>query len=651
MKRSPLRTYEGQIKTFLFRLVLFLAAAILLDVHLLVVARDAIQEEVGGRLALQADLVRADLERDQMLRGLRGEAGTVPYIPPTLLDRLARLKGMIGIEILTTEGRVLSSSRAERVGRTDAFLAGGGEADRRRLQAGGSLVAPLDRVPRSRYATLAAYRPIQDRSRATLAVLKVESEVPVLAAVHFNLTLIAVIQAAGLVLLVVLVILFARWLLQPYRRLLRAAGQAPGQMSGLAPAGQADEPDYLVAAFQGVLDKLRAQEGELQRLRQDRSSAGRDALLPGDHLVGGMTSAVLAFDRDGRLTVLNAAAERILGLQRGAATGRRYGDLLGGTERLVDLIGRSLKTGESFSREVIPRADGAGKTTHLGAMIAPIRSRPDDAGSAAPVEGVLCLLTDLTEIKVLRDRVGLKENLASLGEMSAGIAHEFRNSLATLQGLARLISKGAGAAGPSEATRENAEAILREVGVIGKVVDDFLRYARPVNLDLSEIDLGRLVEDLARDFRDNPKTAGIAIGVEGTFPRILADPTLVRQALHNLLLNAAESFPEGREGPAGSAGGTPRACRVILRGEPDHGGARITVEDNGAGIPEADLPRLFTPFFTTKERGSGLGLALVQKAAVLHDGHVEVQSRPGAGTRFTLALPPRPGTSGSPPAL
>jgi PAS domain S-box-containing protein len=638
MRVSPLRTYEGQIKTFLFLLVLFLAAAILLDVHLLVVARDAVQVEVGRRLALQADLARADLERDQMLRGLRGEGGEVPYIPPTLLARQARLKALIAIEILTPEGRVLSSSRPERVGTIDAFLAA--DAGRAPFLAGGSLVAPIDRLPGSRYATLAAYRPILDGSRAVLAVLKVESEVPVLASVHFNLTLIALVQAAALTLLVVLVVFFSRWLLQPYRRLLRAAGQAPGEIAGLTAAGPADEPDYLVGAFQGVLDKLRAQEDELQRLRQGRDGPGRGGLLPGDHLVGGLTSAVLAFDRDGRLTVLNAAAERLLGLEKGGATGRRYGDLLGGTDRLVDLIGRSLKTGESFSREMITRADRAGRTTHLGAMVAPIRSRPDTAGGAQG-EGVLCLLADLTEIKALRERVGLKENLASLGEMSAGIAHEFRNSLATLQGLARLILKGGGEGAPHGTAREHAEAIVRETGTIGKVVDDFLRYARPVSLDLSEVDLTRLVEELAVDFRGDERSGGIEVEVRGVFPRIVADQALIRQALHNLLLNAAESFaPDPGPGPAG---GPPQARRILLKGEPDHGGARIVVEDNGRGIASDDLPRIFAPFYTTKEGGSGLGLALVQKAAVLHDGRVEVTSDEGAGSRFTLVLPPRPG--------
>ena len=119
MTRSLLNSYEGQIKIFLVLLVLFLAVAIALDFHLLVSARDAIQEEVGRRVALEAEVVRAELERDQMLRGLRAEPGTPPYIPPAFLDLMARQKGMLAIEILTTDGKVLSSSDPKRVGRPD----------------------------------------------------------------------------------------------------------------------------------------------------------------------------------------------------------------------------------------------------------------------------------------------------------------------------------------------------------------------------------------------------------------------------------------------------------------------------------------------------------------------------------------------------
>jgi PAS domain S-box-containing protein len=649
VKGSLLKSYEGQVRIFLVLLVLFLAVAIYFNVHLLVVARDAIQEEVGRRVVLQADLVRAELERDQMLRGLRPEPGKAPYIPPTLLNRMARLKGMVAIEILSLDGTIISSSDTARVGRQDPLLEAAAGAARRRLTAGGSYVTPLDRPSRSRYATLAAYRPIQDRNRATLAAIRVSMEVPALGAVDFNLKLIAAFQAAGLAFVLVLVILFARWLLQPYRRLLRAAVEAPGAVPGISGAAGQDEPDYLVQAFQGVLDKLRAQEHELSRLKG--GTGGEDgAALPGDHLVEGMASAVLVFDRSGRLTVLNAAAERLLGLRRGAAVGRKFGDLLGGADRLVDLIASGLRTGETISREVIPLSGPAGKVAHLGAMISPIR--PSAEGSRdgqAAVEGVLCLLADLTEIKSLREKVGLKENLAALGEMSAGIAHEFRNSLATIQGLARLIVRnhGNGGEGGTGASIENAETILREVEGIEKVVDDFLRYARPKALDLVEINLQELVEDLASDLREEAGRAGVEVEVQGTFPRIVADEALLRQALRNLLVNALEAFPEpdDRREP-GAMHRVPR--RIALRGVPEEGsdgGVRLVVEDNGPGIPAENLPRVFKPFFTTKERGTGLGLALVQKTAVVHDGHVEVQSVAGRGATFSLVLPARPGVA------
>ncbi|HKN46816.1 MAG TPA: ATP-binding protein [Candidatus Polarisedimenticolia bacterium] len=645
MNRSPLRSYEGQIKIFLILLVLFLAVAIYFNYHLLVVARDAIQDQAGQMTALEADLVRFELERDQMLRGLSADPSDSPYIPPTFLDRMARLRGMSAIEIIALDGRVISSSVPERVGRLDSLLHGPDEGPRRSLMNGGSLVDPAGGKAGSSYARIAAYRPIQDRRHAALGFIRVEEEVPILASVELNLRTIAALQAGGLAFVLALVFLFARWLLQPYRRLAAAAGEAPGAISGLLEEGAPGEPDYLVTAFQGVLGKLHEQEREVLRLKQEQGATAGAAALPGDRLVQGMTSAVLVFDGDGRLAVVNAAAERLLGLRRREAAGRPYGEILAPHPRLCDLVGRSLGSGESHSREVIPVVTPSGREAHLGAMVSPIRAEGEGA-QGAPVQGAICLLADLTEIKSLRERVGLKENLAALGEMSAGIAHEFRNSLAAIQGFARLIARQGGN-GRGAASRENAEAILREVGGVEKVVDDFLRFARPASLSLEEIDLRDLVESLAGEFHDDPLGKGIRLEVEGTFPRIVADENLVRQALQNLLRNAAESFA-GRSGAAAEPeSGAAPAPRIVMRGRPGEGrqgGVRIEIEDNGPGIPRQDLPRVFTPFFTTKERGTGLGLALVQKTAVLHDGRVEVESGEGRGTRFALVLPARPGT-------
>ncbi|MFQ5877319.1 MAG: nitrogen regulation protein NR(II) [Acidobacteriota bacterium] len=669
MSRSPLRTYAGQIRIVLVLLVLFLAVAIYCNVHLLVMARNAILDEAGRRLALQADLVRAELERDQMLRGLRASPvgrpknehpsgrraapGEVPYIPPTFLDRIARLAGMVSIDILSIDGRIITSSDPARVGGEDPLLSGKGSSARGTLMAGGRVVTPLDRPGGSRFSTLSAYRPIRDRRRQAVAFIRVEEWVPTVASVDRNLRLIAALQAGGLAFLLVLVILFARWLLQPYRRLLNAAGQAPGRLAGLPGGASRDGSDELVGAFQGVLDKLREQERELCSLKRRRSDEGPRSAFPGEHLVGGMTSAVLAFDVAGRLKVLNAAAERLLGIARSRAIGAHYRELLGGHERLVDLIERGLSSGQSHSREVLPLARRSGKQTHIGAMISPIRPPRGGADGAAAVEGVLCLLADLTEIRSLRERVGLKENLASLGEMSAGIAHEFRNSLATISGLARLIARNGGD-GHNGAAREHAEAILREVRGVERVVRDFLRYARPMALDLSEVDLHGVVREAVAEFRGETRSDPIAVELEGSFPRIVADGTLIRQALVNLIRNAAEALSGRGSGAGGGARGAAPPPRIVVRGAAERslpGGVRIVVEDNGPGIPRHDLPRLFTPFFTTRERGTGLGLALVQKAAAMHDGGVEVESEEGRGARFSILLPSRPGLTGPPASL
>ena len=189
------------------------------------------------------------------------------------------------------------------------------------------------------------------------------------------------------------------------------------------------------------------------------------------------------------------------------------------------------------------------------------------------------------------------------------------------------------------------------------MIDDFLRYARPHTLDLAEIDLQVLVSDLLRDFRADPLGRGLAIDMQGTFPKLMGDEALIRQALLNLLRNAAESLATNGGGagpPAGGADGARRGGRITVRGQagdPTRGGVRLVVEDNGAGIPPADRPHVLRPFFTTKDHGTGLGLALVQKTAVEHDGQVEVDSEPGRGTRVAIVLPERPGDTAPPGSL
>ena len=227
----------------------------------------------------------------------------------------------------------------------------------------------------------------------------------------------------------------------------------------------------------------------------------------------------------------------------------------------------------------------------------------------------------------LERELSSQRELARLGEMSAGIAHEFRNATATILGYARLASQ----AGDETARARHLAAISAEAEHVARVTGDFLFFARPERLDLSETELGPLAEEIAAEQRG--LTPALSVSAEGEFGPATIDAALLRRALVNLVRNACEAA----------------ASRVVIRGEGVVGGAvRLAVEDDGPGIPPDVLPKLFTPFFSTKESGTGLGLALVAKIAVLHGSEVSVgRSASLGGARFVLSIPRTPPAAGA----
>ncbi len=611
----PLGSYEAKIKTFLVLLVLFLAVAIYVSFHLLVVSRNAIFEEVRQRIALAAETVESDLKISEQGIPRDGEAILGSAFSQARFSRIAAKHGFVSLELLDPGGRVRVSSLVGRIGAADrgwSALPGG---EKGKLAGGETVLSSLQSEAGIAYATMTGYRPLLDGAGRLTGLIKVEDRAENLARVERSLRILSAIQASGLTLLLILVFFFARWLLAPYRRLAATADQArvaeePGRE-------KIREPDFLVASFQAVLEKLRGQEQELQRLKASRGGNSEGG-FPAESLANSLISGMMALDREGRIGLVNPAALQILGMSRSEVEGRTAREILGEEAGLGRLIREALPGGKPRSREMVPHHRRDGKEIHLGVGLSPV------VGEAGEVRGMVCLLSDLTEIRHLRERVALKENLARLGELSAGIAHEFRNSLATIQGYARLIARHAGAE-----EGEMASAIAREVQGIGKVVEDFLQFARPAPLNLSEVDLRGILEDLVREMEQPAAPRPFRIALEGEFPDLPGDESLLKQAFHNLIRNAAQAMN-------GSG------MRVTIRGtlEPE-GTLQVEVADDGPGIPPEVLPHIFTPFFTTRPGGTGLGLPLVQRTIISHDGTIEVASQVGQGTRVRIRLPLR----------
>ncbi len=421
--------------------------------------------------------------------------------------------------------------------------------------------------------------------------------------------------AAGLGIAFLVAILLVVFLMRKFFQRSREQQKEEFKASG---PGTENPSAFMAASMQGVIQQLREQEKELERLHRIEKERAEQTERLSEEVTRNMPAGLLVVNATGIISSSNPAAEQVLGI-RGLAF-RRYSEALGASSGMTRLIAECLSNGTIFRREEVEHDPPAGDTRHLGVTISPIRR------GEGKISGAICLLSDLTELAALHQRMQLKENLAALGELSAGIAHEFKNALATISGYAQMIR--------SESTEtealDYAERILEQTRSITHVVAEFLKYARPLEIPDDRVPLQTMAERVVTEVGE--ALPQVKIRWEGTFGDAGGDEGLLRQALLNLTRNAAEAC-------ALSAGGG----QVAVRGEIVHGEEadfqRICVSDNGPGIPANVLPKLFRPFFTTKAKGTGLGLAVVQKIIVQHGGQVEVRNRPQGGAEFIVTLP------------
>ncbi len=446
-----------------------------------------------------------------------------------------------------------------------------------------------------------------------------------------------------------------RGILRPYSQLVGEAKRAPVAHSG---ANQ-NEAEFVLETFQNVIGRLQSQQAELERLTEQASERAESAERFSERIVASMPTGLIAFDSSGHATVINGPARGLF--EDGPhAPGAHYRAIFSNVPALAEMVADCLASGKLFRREEIESVNGSAPAKRLGATVAPI----DPAESGA--RGALCLLTDITEVTRLREQVALKRNLESLGEMSAGLAHEFKNAMAALHGYAQFLQS----IDHDERGTAAAEGLLQEVRSLSEMSTAFLNFARPQALQLEDLSLAEMIDECARELkplfderrveltvngnerdRGSSPTVREGSGVRGSSPTrgpqtgspagvgavregatIQGDARMLRQALLNLMRNAAESIEEEK---------TNRRVAVELSTGTEQGRQWVTISirDTGHGIPEGDLQRIFIPFFTTKSQGHGVGLALAHRVITEHGGTLAVANADGGGALFTIRLP------------
>jgi signal transduction histidine kinase len=349
------------------------------------------------------------------------------------------------------------------------------------------------------------------------------------------------------------------------------------------------------------------------------------------HLVSSMRNGVIAIHRNGTLALMNDEAYRIFALARGAAdVGRPLADVFRERPDLLRVLSGA------FEMTTLPnRAELRLKELDrvIGYTLSQVRN---DDGTAI---GAVLFFKDLTQVEQMEERERLRDRLASLGEMAAGIAHELKNPLAGIEVMAGLLRRQV----PDSPKAQSLLAdILSEAKLANAIVVEMLEFVRPIRLQVDRTDVASILQQSLTNAESKvPRGETVVeIDVPEGLPQIDGDASQLCQLFTNLLTNAFEAIGgrgrilvraslESIEQDPGFAGDAPAPTPSLV----------VEVIDDGPGVPAELSDRIFNPFFTTKVTGSGLGLPIVRKIVDAHDGRIDLSTEQGRGTRFRITLP------------
>ncbi|HEY0590919.1 MAG TPA: ATP-binding protein [Thermoanaerobaculia bacterium] len=364
-----------------------------------------------------------------------------------------------------------------------------------------------------------------------------------------------------------------------------------------------------------ISEKLRTTYEELDVNRQ--SLARLRAL--NENVVASIPSGLLTLDADGSVAFANPAAGEILGREPYVMVGRHIVDLDLFTREEWDERTRVLATSSPTVRGEISHYRRGEEYIILGYAITPLRTL-----EGAPA-GVTFIFQDLTEMKKLEAQVRMKDRMAAVGELSAGIAHEIRNPLAAIAGSVQVL-RSSGQLSAQE--KRLMSIILKESERLNKTIADFLRFVKPHEKRDLEFDIAASLVETMELLSNSAEIGGrhqIAWTIDPSSFFITGDPDQIRQVFWNLARNAIQAMPDG---------GTLRVSSSLQDSE-----YVIRFVDDGRGMTEREVRSLFEPFRTSAPSGTGLGMAISYRIIQEHGGRIDVASIPDVGTTITVVLP------------
>ncbi|MDQ3070887.1 MAG: ATP-binding protein [Acidobacteriota bacterium] len=405
---------------------------------------------------------------------------------------------------------------------------------------------------------------------------------------------------------ILLSLLLARWILRPIhviRSGLTRLGRGESGVTLDLPPGE--EFRELGSSFDALSAQL---------------TAARDQKQPAtayETMVSSLEDAVALFDASGAVMFANPAMRALL---PALADKRSIDAALPAGHDARRLVGESLQTRRPHG-PLVARVAVEGDESERQLATYPV---PGPAGELA---GVMLVARNLDYLNQVHSTITYSRKLASLGRLFAGLTHEVKNPLNAMTIHLELLRGKLAKLDPPPDASKHVDVIGAEIRRLDEVVVNFLKFTRPEELKLEPVDLSKLVAHIARTVEPEAVAQGVTVKVDvpATLPEVNGDASMLGQVFMNLAVNAVQAMPQGG------------ALRIDARAVGRR--VRVDIADTGSGIPPEHLARIFDLYFTTKKKGSGIGLSMVYRIIQLHDGEVEVQSTPGAGTRFRIFLP------------